>query len=156
MAQYADGSFPPYLGRVVPMLPLSNPDVMSNGNVSVVPKQTWEIRETCLVPALRWIIRGLLHTEHFVQIADGFGNPLRGSQISENAVLLPNHVYYVDDTMIPFDTLDIKEMTRRKKQRNTEMTEGDSEEEVELSEYEKARAERVARNTQRLQALGLA
>jgi Bromodomain len=155
IAQYSSGSFPPFLGRVVPMIPLCQKS--EEGEASCVPMQKWEIRESMVLPALRWIIRGLLYSEHLVQIADGSGNPLRESLLSqsENTVVLANHVYFIDDTETPFDVLDIKEMTRRKKQRNAATTE-DSEDEVELSEYEKARAERVARNTQRLQALGLA
>ena len=155
--QYANGSFPPYLGRVVPMIPICQKDGEVKGQKNYVPTQKWEIRESFVLPALRWIIRGLLYSEHLVQVADGSGSPLLEPLLSqsENALLLPNHVYFIDDSTAPFDVLDIKEMTRRKKQRNTATTE-DSEDEIELSEYEKARAERVARNTQRLQALGLA
>jgi Bromodomain len=155
ISHYSSGLFPPYLGRVVPMIPLCQNNHEGDANYTLIQK--WEIRESMVLPALRWIIRGLLHSEHLVQIADGSGNPLRESLLSqsENAVVLPNHVYFIDDTETPYDVLDVKEMTRRKKQRTTATTE-DSEDEVELSEYEKARAERVARNTQRLQALGLA
>jgi hypothetical protein len=155
-AEYADGTFPPYLGRVVPMVPIINknsPDV-------VVPNVQWEIREPFIVPALRWIIRGLLHTDHLVQSSDGglSGNPLRESLLSqnENLLLFPNHVYYIDEKETPYNILDTKELARRKKQRNTKANEdNDSDDDIEMSEYEKARAERMARNKERLAALGL-
>ena len=156
LAEYADGSFPPYLGRIVPMIPLSK-EAFPDGT----PNVQWEIREPYIVPALRWVIRGLLNTEHLVQISDSgsVGNPLRESTLSqnENALLFPNHVYYIDAQATPFDVLDVKELTRRKKQQNTKSNnDDDSDDDIEMSEYEKARAERMARNKDRLVALGLA
>ena len=157
VAEYADGSFPPYLGRVVPMIPLSK-----DASSDLKPNVKWEIREPFIVPALRWIIRGLLNSEHLVQTSDsGFtGNPLRESILSqsENVLLFPNHIYYINESTLPFDVLDVKEMARRKKQRTTKSTDGDddSDDDIEMSEYEKARAERMARNKDRLVALGLA
>jgi hypothetical protein len=69
-------------------------------------------------------------------------------------VLLTNDVYFTDDSQQPYDILDMKEMQRRR--RGNIPREEESEEEVEMSEYEKLRAERVARNAERLKALGLA
>ena len=156
LAEYADGSFPPYLGRVVPMIPLSK-----ESTLEVKPHIQWEIREPYIVPALRWVIRGLLNTEHLVQISDSgsVGNPLRESILSqnENVLLFPNHIYYIDESSDPFDILDVKELARRKKQKNTKSNDDDdSDDDIEMSEYEKARAERMARNKDRLVALGLA
>ena len=76
---------------------------------------------------------------------------------SKNVLLFPNHVYYIDAQATPFDILDVKELARRKKQQNTKSNvDEDSDDDIEMSEYEKARAERMARNKDRLVALGLA
>jgi hypothetical protein len=70
-------------------------------------------------------------------------------------VILTNGIYFTDASQRPFDELDVKEMQRRKRA-NTAGEESESEEEFEMSEYEKLRAQRVARNAERLKALGLA
>jgi hypothetical protein len=111
-------------------------------------KSSWEIREGSILPALRWILRGLIHTSHLAPV----GNRESPSDLG---VLVPNHVYFVDETQEPFDVVDVRELTRRKRA-NDMPGQNSSEDEVEMSEYEKARAERVARNTERLQSLGLA
>ena len=140
------------------MIPLSK-DLQSEVKLMNVQ---WEIREPYIVPALRWVIRGLLNTDHLVQISDSgsVGNPLRESILSqnENVLLFPNHIYYIDESSVPFDILDVKELARRKKQRNTNSIndDDDSDDDIEMSEYEKARAERMARNKNRLVELGLA
>jgi hypothetical protein len=133
---YPNGFFPPYLGRVVPLM----------SPYASTEKSVWEIREQFVVPALKWVIRGLIHSEHLTEV-----EPLDSAN---GGVIIPNHLYYIDENQTPFDTLNTKELTRRK--RADAGGEESSEEEVELSEYEKARAERVARNKERLQALGLA
>ncbi len=70
---------------------------------------------------------------------------------------MPSHQYYFHTDMYPpYDALDEKEILRKRRQNAAAAEESSSEEEVELSEYEKARAERVARNAERLRALGLA
>ena len=46
IGKYADGSFPPYLGRIIPSTSDSD-----DANAIV-----WEIREQYLIPALRWIL----------------------------------------------------------------------------------------------------
>lgn len=127
---YADSSFPPFLGRVIPSL--------SPGKLEDV---TWEIRAPYVLPAIRWILRGLIHSGHLSEV--------------EPDVLMTNDIYFADDSQQPFDVLDMKEMQRRKRA-NAASEEEESEEEVEMSEYEKLRAERVARNAERLKALGLA
>ena len=126
---YANSSFPPFLGRVIPS---TAPD-----NVEDV---TWEIRGPFLIPAIRWVLRGLVHSGHLTEV--------------DTDVLLTNDVYFTDDSQQPYDILDMKEMQRRR--RGNIPREEESEEEVEMSEYEKLRAERVARNAERLKALGLA
>lgn len=138
---YTDGAFPPYLGRVIPM-PTFSADCkrISLDGVSI----RWEIREANLVPAVRWVIRGLLQSEHLAQLE---------TLDSSSNLILPNNVYYIDPESTPFDVVDTKELTRRKRASATIET---SKEEVELSEYEKMRAERVARNAARLKELGLA
>ena len=114
---YAGGSFPPYLGRVV------------NG--------TWEIRSQYVNAAVRWVLRGLVASNHL--------------HLDDNQYLV-NNAYYIDPLVDPLDQLDTREIQKRKK---TAKAEESDEEEVELSAYEKLRAERVARNAERLKALGL-
>ena len=127
---YVNTSFPPFLGRVMPSLGPEN-----------VEDVTWEIRTPYVLPAIRWVLRGLVDSGHLTEVGAG--------------VLLTNNIYYADDSLQPFDVLDVKEMQRRKRA-NAASGEEESEEEVEMSEYEKLRAERVARNAERLKALGLA
>lgn len=94
----------------------------------------WEIRQERLEEALKWVLRGLNASEHIV---------------NEEGWISPNNVYYVDGQVEPFESFD-------RKPKKTADQQQESDEEVELSEYEKARKERVARNKERLQALGLA
>jgi len=135
--RFAEGSFPPFLGRVVPMAsPSSEVEV------------SWEIRSLYVVPALRWVLRGLIQSGHLTEV-----EPLTPYSL-QSGVILANHVYFIDPTLEPFDVLDQKELQRRKRANQEE--EDESEDDIELSEYEKLRAERVARNAERLKALGLA
>ena len=128
---YFNDSYPPYLGRVVP-------GIRSNDGV-------WEIRTTYIVPALRWVLRGLIQSGHLTDV-----EPLSMDAPFLSGVVVPNDVYYVDKTITPFSVVE----SRKKKRENTN---GDSsEEEIELSEYERMRADRVARNADRLKSLGLA
>ena len=134
---FRDNSFPPYMGRVVPTAPAS-----FKGDIQ------WEIRAQYVIPAIRWVIRGLIASGHFAEV-----EPLT-TDSAQSGAILPNHVYYLDPAVEPFDILAQKEMQRRK--RAEQVSSSESEEEVELSEYEKRRAERVARNADRLKQLGLA
>ena len=131
---YINGSFPPYLGRVVPL---------SGWN-----DVSWEARLPFVVPALRWVLRGLIHSGHIDAV-----EPLDASVGS--GAIMTNDVYYWDPSLKPLEVLDSKELQRRKRANNADDDE-DSESDVEMSEYEKLRAERVARNAERLKALGLA
>lgn len=140
VGMYADGSFPPYLGRVVPSS--ANYDVSEAGSVQ------WEIRESYLVPALRWVLRGLIQSEHIHEYE-------QVETAKDSGTILPNHVYYLDPQQEPLDVVDSKELTRRKRATNA-AAEENSDEDIELSAYEKMRAERVSRNAERLKALGLA
>jgi len=135
IGRFSDEAFPPYLGRVIPSGKRSGENV-------------WEIREPYLVVALRWVIRGLVHSGHLSEI-----EPMTSDSLSSGAVLA-NNVYFVDATREPFEVLDSRELIRKK--RADQGADESSEEEVEMSEYEKLRAERVARNAERLKALGLA
>lgn len=130
---YSANAFPPYLGRVVPV----------DGNAEV----SWEIRPPFVIPALRWVLRGLIESEHLTAID-------KMTSDFSSGVILTNDAYYVDEKQKPFELLDLKELQRRKRADKAEDEE--SEEDIELSEYEKLRAERVARNAERLKALGLA
>ena len=150
LGKYANGSFPPYLGRVVP----------NDGDESIV----WEIREQYLIPALRWVLRGLVQSGHLSEVEGTLSDgtleeaPARSSPYGVG-VVVPSHEYYYpnnDNSHPPFDVLDEKEISRKRRQDAAAAEESSSEEEVELSAYEQARAERVARNAERLRALGLA
>eukprot|EP00529_Nitzschia_sp_RCC80_P002753 CAMPEP_0113454018 /NCGR_PEP_ID=MMETSP0014_2-20120614/7651_1 /TAXON_ID=2857 /ORGANISM="Nitzschia sp." /LENGTH=1788 /DNA_ID=CAMNT_0000345419 /DNA_START=143 /DNA_END=5509 /DNA_ORIENTATION=- /assembly_acc=CAM_ASM_000159 len=131
--KYSPSSFPPYLGRVIPG---------KNGKAG-----RWEIRSSYVVPALRWVIRGLIQSGHLTALEPMTNDPNSG-------VILANDVYYYDPARKPFEVLDTRELQRKK--RSDVDAEDESEEEVELSEYEQLRAERMARNQERLRMLGLA
>lgn len=136
VGKFANDSFPPYLGSIIPS--------SDEGGL-------WEIRAPCIVPALRWVIRGLVASEHLGTI-----DPLDDDN-QRSGVVLANNVYYFDDTLTPYDVVDQKEFSRRKKAKQGDSANNEEEDDaIELSEYEKLRAERVARNADRLKALGLA
>ena len=129
---FANASFPPYLGRVVP--------ACFDGD-----EATWEIRFEYIVPAVRWVIRGLIQSGHLTEL-----EPLTIDAPFTSGVIMTSDLYYHDPSNHPFDLLEI----RRKKK--GEDADASSEDEIELSEYEKLRAERVSRNAERLKMLGLA
>ena len=135
---YSDTGFPPYLGSVLTETTTSRDRVSS----------TWQIRSSFLVPALRWIIRGLIQSEHLGDL-----EPVTLESL-QSGVVVSNHAYFVDSLMEPFEVLDLRELQRRKRANMDDAEE--SEDDIELSEYEKLRQERVARNAERLKALGLA
>jgi hypothetical protein len=137
--RYTDGSFPPYLGRVTPLL--------SPGDQ--VPETMWEIRSPYVVASLRWVIRGLIHSGHLSQLEDLTTDNLN------SGVLLANHVYCWDSTLEPYEVLAFKELQRRKRASQGGGGGDESEDDIELSEYEKMRQARVARNAERLKSLGL-
>ena len=128
----ANASFPPFLGRVVPAT-LHGIGAM------------WEIRSEYVVPAVRWVIRGLIHSGHLTEL-----DPLTTEAPLTSGVIMTSDVYYHDPASHPFDLLEIR---RKKKDEGADES---SEDEIELSEYEKLRAERVSRNAERLRSLGLA
>jgi hypothetical protein len=69
-------------------------------------------------------------------------------------VVIKNDIYYWDPKQQPFEVLDVRGLQRRKRAGN--IAEEEEEDDYEMSEYERLRAERVARNAERLKALGLA
>ena len=126
---YSSTSFPPYLGRV------------AHGK--------WEIQSSYIGPAMRWIIRGLINSKHLIETEEvSINSPGSG------AVILAN-VYW--KSAPPFDILDDgRKVVPKRKSKEDEALEKQKEKEAqELSEYEKMRAERVARNQERLKMLGL-
>lgn len=127
---FANTSFPPYLGRVLPAS-FDRDDA------------TWEIRFEYIIPAVRWVIRGLIQSGHLTEL-----EPLTIDAPFTSGVIMTSDLYYHDPSDHPFDLLEI----RRKKKGD----DASSEDEIELSEYEKLRAERVSRNAERLKMLGLA
>eukprot|EP00978_Attheya_sp_CCMP212_P010569 scaffold25675_cov50-Attheya_sp.AAC.3 len=142
---FINGFFPPFLGHVVP--------VAADKLDTSVNDVLWEIREPYVLPAIRWVIRGLIHSNHLSQVDGSSGNDM-----SSLGSVIPNHSYCYSATSSPepFDVLDVQEMKRRKRAERSSGESSSSEDEIEMSEYEKARAERVARNQERLKALGLA
>jgi len=151
---YTENSFPPFLGRIVP---IGSPPTSSDNRSSKYPfpasSISWEIRPAYVLPALHWIIRGLVASGHLERLESLFME----SQGNKSSVVITNHAYYCNKSRVPFDVLDVKEIVRRKRSENAEKLEQDEEaEEVEMSAYEKMRAERVARNKERLKLLGLA
>jgi hypothetical protein len=147
-ALYSSGSFPPYLGKVIP----------SKNNHGY----SWEIRPPFVIPALRWVLRGLIASGHMTAIEPMFGGSITSGIVSGNnqdisaGVVLCNDVYYWNPKIcVPFQVLDTR-VLQRKKRAGIDGEHDSSEDEVEMSEYEKLRAERVARNAERLKALGLA
>jgi hypothetical protein len=171
LGTYAGGSFPPYLGRVISSSPLSSDGEVdgggggsSSGSSSIV----WEIREQNLVPALRWIMRGLVRSGHLDEVDGSLSEGAledaasRSSAAFGSGIVVPNHEYYyisnTNESVRPFDVLDEKEILRKRRQ-SAAAADGSGaaamDEKVELSEYEQMRAARVARNADRLKALGL-
>ena len=145
LGTYANGSFPPFLGRVI--------QTDSESNV-------WEIREQYLIPALRWVLRGLVKSGHLAEVDGSLSEGLLDDAASRTSfgagIVVPSHEYYYNESFPPFEVLDEKEVLRKRRQEAAVDSDSSSEEEVELSEYEKMRAERVARNAERLKLLGLA
>jgi hypothetical protein len=132
VGMFSDASFPPFLGRVVPVAGLEHDRV-------------WEIREPFIATALRWVIRGLIRSEHLSE-----SEPLSTDSLTSGSIL-PNNIFTISDSD-PFEEIDLKVLARRKR---ADQEVESSEEEVEMSEYEKLRAARVARNEERLRELGL-
>eukprot|EP00957_Ditylum_brightwellii_P082866 6299937-Ditylum_brightwellii.AAC.2 len=106
-------------------------------------------------------MRGLVRSGHLGEL-ESFTGAMNDPNItlsggSSGGSVILNHAYYWNENLVPFDVLDLKEMQRRKRLEKAGDAESSSEEEeVELSAYEKMRAERVERNKERLKALGLA
>lgn len=159
---FADDSFPPYLGRIVPVTTgvasdLSGPSrdgmaLIDNANV------VWEIREPFLGAAIRWVIRGLVRSGHLSEVEpmDGTSGDLRGPEkVDSSGVVIASNAYCRDASNVPYDVLDVREMMRKRRMERQAEEESSSEEEVEMSAYEKMRLERVKRNEERLKALGL-
>ena len=132
---YSNGAFPPYLGNFFPS------DQNGSGH--------WEIRSPFIVAALRWVIRGLIESEHLGTVE------ALAEESTKSGVVLPNNIYYYDDSLSPFDVCDQKEFSRRKKAKQEDAEDSDDDD-IELSQYEQERLARVARNAERLKALGLA
>lgn len=149
IGKYENGSFPPYLGHIVPT------------SVSPSTSVVWEIREQYLIPALRWVLRGLVKSGHLEEVdgslSEGIFDDAPSRTTFGAGTIVPNHEYYYNEMFPPLDVLDEKEILRKRRQDAAAgNSDSSSEEEVELSAYEQMRAERVARNAERLKVLGLA
>jgi hypothetical protein len=145
LGTYANGSFPPFLGRVT--------QTDSENKV-------WEIREQYLIPALRWVLRGLVKSGHLAEVDGSLSEGLLDDAPARSSfgagIVVPSHEYYFNETFPPFEVLDEKEVLRKRRQEAAADSDSSSDEEVKLSAYEQLRAERVARNAERLKLLGLA
>uniref|UniRef100_A0A7S1B6X6 Uncharacterized protein n=1 Tax=Corethron hystrix TaxID=216773 RepID=A0A7S1B6X6_9STRA len=118
--------FPPYLGRLC-------------GGF-------WQIRTPFASSAIRWITRGLLHSGHLSEVEKiATSSPGGGSVMVANAYMKSEHL---------FDCVQRPVVSRAKKKEVEEEME-EEQEKIELSEYERMRADRVARNKERLKMLGL-
>jgi len=155
----ADQTFPPYLGRIVP----SSTGVCKSldgakGTPIDSTNVVWEIREPYASAAIRWVIRGLIKSGHLAEIEpmDGRYVPNSNYYDEKSGAVVANNAYYKDSSIAPYDVLDVKEMVRKRRAERKGEEESESEEEVELSAYEQLRAQRVARNQERLKLLGLA
>jgi len=104
----------------------------------------WEIRKPHLLPALRYVLRGLVHSGHVFEVESigATSASAGGGTVCVANAYMPS---------LPFSVIKVKNALRKKKKEEDE----EEEEQVELSEYEQARAERVARNNAKLKALGL-
>ena len=136
-------SWPPYLGRI------SEGD---NGGI------VWEIRRQCIVPAIRHILRGLIQSNHIFEVES-----ISQSKNSSGGGTICVANCYVPG--VPYSVLSSgggRGRGRKKKgeggnyENNGNDKEEEEEEEEELTDYEKARLERVERNHKYLQSLGLA
>ena len=137
-------------GRVLPSSPSDG-----EGEDAIV----WEIREQFLIPALRWVLRGLVRSGHLDEVdyslSEGVLDDAPTRTYFGAGIVTPSHEYYYNQTFSPFDVLDEKEIMRKRRQGATADAAPPTQEAVELSEYEQMRAARVARNAERLKALGL-
>ncbi|GMH91333.1 hypothetical protein TL16_g12027 [Triparma laevis f. inornata] len=142
-------NFPPYLGSVG-----EDP----KGGI------VWEIRKAHIVPALRHVLRGMIQSGHVFEIESigvNKNSPGGGTVSAAN--------YYIPS--VPFSILPRKPPSNKGKRKKLNgpgyVAEGESEDGpgeekvedepvVEMSDYEKARVERVARNNAYLKSLGLA
>ena len=120
--------FPPWLGTIS----------FANGELN------WEIRKPHLMPAMRYILRGLIHSGHVFEVES-----INDSKVSTGGGVVCIANAYMP--ALPYSVLRKKFEPNKKKK----VEEEEEEEEVEISEYEKARMERVARNNEKLKALGL-
>lgn len=160
LGKYVDGSFPPYLGRVIPATPPTSTDDDDDDDDAAAI--VWEIREQYLIPALRWVLRGLVRSGHLAEVdgtlSEGILDDAPARTSFGAGIVVPSHEYYYNEGCFPpFDVLDEKEILRKRRLAAAAAADSSSsEDEVEMSEYEKMRAARVARNAERLKALGLA
>mmetsp|Transcript_2968 Transcript_2968/g.6265 ORF Transcript_2968/g.6265 Transcript_2968/m.6265 type:complete len:231 (+) Transcript_2968:2889-3581(+) len=143
-------SFPPWLGSIG--------EGAEGGLV-------WQIRKPFIVPAVRHVLRGLIQSGHVFEIES-----ILPTKNSAGGGLVAVANYYLPS--IPFTVLPRKPPTfKAKKQKKGDSIgyvkgtdesdeakeeQGEAEAVVEMSDYEKARAERVARNNAYLKSLGLA
>jgi len=137
---FSDNSFPPYLGRIY--------------------QGTWEIRTPYIAPALRWVIRGLIKSGHLGEMepmstATGTWDETAKWSEPRKGVVSVSNLYYWNHELRPLDVVEVKKTKVRSKNALMAEEQKKRDEERELSEYEQDRARRIARNQEKLRALGL-
>ena len=128
---FANNIFPPWLGS------------MAHGR--------WEIRAPYISSAVQWVLRGLVESGHIVEM-DGLGGGSNGAVVLANAYW---RGYSVFDVLGDSNKRAAATKKSRKAEEEEALERRKEKETQEMGEYERMRAERVARNQERLKALGL-
>ena len=128
-------AWPPYLGRIG-----------QNDTGGMV----WEIRKDLAQQALLHVLRGLVQSQHIFEVSP-ISNPKEEGMVCVANYYLPGVPYSV------YPKIDRRKRLKLEGASAPGPVGGESsDEEEEMTEYEKARAEKMARNKAFLQSLGLA
>ena len=128
-------AWPPYLGRIG-----------QNDTGGMV----WEIRKDLAQQALLHVLRGLVQSQHIFEVSP-ISNPKEEGMVCVANYYLPGVPYSV------YPKIDRRKRLKLEGASASGPVGGESsDEEEEMTEYEKARAEKMARNKAFLQSLGLA
>lgn len=113
---------------------------------SIVDGKYWEIRKPFLIPAIRWVVRGLIASGHCDPSEDFTGGQFSGA-------VIPSNLYFKGNPW----TVEANLQKQKKQIMEREAKQKRQEEEAnrELNDYEKARLERIERNNEKLRSLGL-
>jgi hypothetical protein len=110
----------------------------------------WEIRKDLAQQALLHVLRGLVQSQHIFEVSP-ISNPKEEGMVCVANYYLPGVPYSV------YPKIDRRKRLKLEGASASGPVGGESsDEEEEMTEYEKARAEKMARNKAFLQSLGLA